>query len=881
VIASGERSIAAGGDLGIAITGDGNVVLTPEALDFAATVVPPPGSGNLPAPSSDLFLGREDELLRLRREVQSAGPMGPPAVAVHGLGGVGKSSLALHYAHTHRTSYCLVWWIDASSPERIDAALADLAGFLVPYWAETASAAQRTAWATSWLQRHPGWLLVHDNVENPADLRRHLGALPDGHHLATSRRATGWRHLARTVPLEVLSAQAAVDLLCRRAWDGPAPTPSEREQAVALAGTLGFLPLALEQAGAYLAQTRSDIATYRQHLGDLLDEPTEDIDPQRTVGRIWAVTLDTLTERDPLAVSILAALSWLDPDGCPRDLFHHLAPRVTEVDRALGRLHAYSMVTLSAQEVGVHRLVQAVLRTPPPGHPADRPLPGRADAEQAVAHAVFPEGRHQETVDEDRLAALVPQVLALTATARLGPVADDFRDLALATSAYLMDQGQRARALPLLEALADQSEREDGPEGPDTLTLRNLLALSFMDAGDLRRALPLLEETLALRLRVLGPDHEDTMASHMNLALARAETGDLERAVPAYEEALAAMERALGKDDALTLMCRNNLADAYSAAGEPSRAVALHEANLALCKTALEQYRRLLGAEHPETIRCRAQLADVARKTGDLGRSVQLWEEAVAQLERVRGKHHPETLTCLDNLALAVDDAGDVERAVALHRDALASAERTLGAEHRGTVTIRGNLASALVAAGDVEAAAPLLEVCVDQRRKILGDEHPDTVLGRHLLAYAYAEMGDLDRAVPLYQVAAVQHVEVLGAEHPETLKCRSHLAGVYSAAGRHQEALELYEATLSGYQSAFGADHEATMTCRNNFAVACGAAGRHDLSVALHEANLVHLERVLGRGHPDTENSRRNLAVARKGAAKPALRGWRLPFRR
>ncbi|WP_445281992.1 hypothetical protein [Streptomyces sp. DSM 118148] len=147
---------------------------------------------------------------------------------------------------------------------------------------------ERAAWATLWLQWHPGWLLVIDNVEDPADLRHYLGTLPDGHHLVTSRTATGWHAIAPTMPLGLLDAGAAVDLLCTLAFGAEhVPTPAQRGDAAALAADLGYLPLTLEQAGAYLFETGTSPADYRKMLGRVMDAAAGGIHPERTIARIW------------------------------------------------------------------------------------------------------------------------------------------------------------------------------------------------------------------------------------------------------------------------------------------------------------------------------------------------------------------------------------------------------------------------------------------------------------------------------------------------------------------------------------------------------------------------------------------------------------------
>ncbi|WP_329614237.1 tetratricopeptide repeat protein [Streptomyces brevispora] len=788
--ASGEGAIAAQ-SIGVAVTGDHArfMMLSPQAVQSAKEAKAPPNTVNLPGSASGVFVGREGTLDRLRDMLTGSGDAAvTQAGAVHGLGGIGKSTLALRYAVRYRDTYTLVWWINAESPELIEAGLAALATRLCPHWAYGATAEERTAWAVAWLQWHPGWLLVFDNVEHPDRLRPYLGSLPGGHHLATSRKATGWHTIGPTLPLGLLDPAASASLLCKIAYDRRTPTPEQREEAEVLAAELGYLPLALEQAGAYLHQTGKEIASYRRALPRMLSKHSEGTDPERTVARVWNQSLKAIRERDPLAVTLLNAAAWLAPDNIPRTLLTPLAPDTDEaedaVDEALGVLHAYNMITLSGRTFSVHRLLQVVLRTPVPG--TGHPATGRTDAEQALLVSLPPSG-DPPPAGGGQWEVLMPHITALATNLPPASATDTTINLFDRAAMQAGEAGQRARAVPLLLAALAQRVRVLGDIHPDTLLSRNNLACAYQEAGDLARAVPLFEAALAQYEQVLGDAHPGTLLSRNNLACAYQEAGDLARAVPLYEATLAQYEQVLGDIHPDTLLSRNNLAYAYQEAGDLARAVPLFEATLS-------QYEQVLGDIHPDTLLSRNNLASAYRAAGDLARAVPLFEAALAQYEQVLGDTHPDTLRSRSNLAYAYRAAGDLARAVPLFEATLAQRVRVLGDAHPDTLSSRNNLACAYQETGDLARAVPLFEATLAQRVRVLGDTHPDTLSSRNNLAYAYQETGDLARAVPLFEATLAQRVRVLGDTHPDTLSSRNNLAYAYQETGDLARAVPLKE---------------------------------------------------------------------------------------
>jgi hypothetical protein len=398
--------------------------------------------------------------------------------------------------------------------------------------------------------------------------------------------------------------------------------------------------LAIEQAGAYMAETGTTPSEYL----DLLDrypaamyqETAEGGDAQRTMARIWRVTLDHLADT-PLSGHLLRLLAWYGPDDIPTTLLTNLGEEPA-LRKAIGRLTAYSMITHDQGVISVHRLVQAVTRTPDPDDPHRTPdtiVLARDNAIATLTAAL--NGRHPMN-PQDWLAyqTVLPHARALLD--HVTPDTDTHALCALAShlGAYFLEQGSVTTSVSLMERATRGLERIHGPDDSDTLISRVNLAYSYRSAGELGRAIPLYEATLLSMDRILGSDHPNTLRLRNDLASVYELAGDMSRAVPLFEAVLADRERILGTDHPDTLISRSNLAYAYQSTGDLEQAITLHETTVADCE-------RVLSRDNPEILRFRINLARAYRLVGALARSIDSYQGALVDSERILGKDHPAT----------------------------------------------------------------------------------------------------------------------------------------------------------------------------------------------------------------------------------------------
>ena len=605
-------------------------------------------------------------------------------VALDGMGGVGKTSLAIEYAHRHADEFDVVWWVPA---ERADLVETNLAGLAEPLGLTAGSDAE-AVWAA--LGRVASWLVIFDNVEDVEDVARFQPS-GGGRVLVTSRRRAA-RELGVAVPVTTFARSASLELLRARV---PGIDPVAADDVAEL---VGDLPLAVAQAAGYLDETETPAAEYARLLAD---QPEEVFPRQRhEVANPWQLSVDRLRVEQPAAVELLELCAWCAPDPVPLGLFTAAAARPGEgplaaalasggrawID-AVGTLVGYHLVQRDGDVLVTHRLVAAAARQAMPRERADDRLATLA----ALLHAVLPEETWSRPAGRPTWSQLLPHVLAVVerARGRREQAFDDVSWLADRAATRLQELGLLTSAIALFEKTLADRRRVLGPDHHETLTSGNNLALVYYEAGRLDDAIGLHERTLADRERTLGPNHRHVLTSRSNLAAAYQWAGRLDDAIRLHEQALADRERILGPHHPRTMNSRNNLALAYGSAGRLDDAIRLHQ-------QALADRERTLGPGHPETLNSRGDLAGAYQAAGRLDDAIREYQRALADREHAFGSHTPRTLDSRNDLALACQAAGRLDEAVGLFQRTLADAQHVLDTSHPRVTVYRTNLERAL-----------------------------------------------------------------------------------------------------------------------------------------------------------------------------------------
>jgi tetratricopeptide (TPR) repeat protein len=746
------------------------------------TALPP--VWNVPYRRNRTFTGR-DQLLGDLAAQPAAGGIAAGIHVLHGGGGVGKTTLAVEYAYRYRARFASVWWVRAEQPATLVGDYAELAGAVALEGAGQADQQLAVLAVRRWLEDHDRWLLILDNAEDPeapSGLRAPLARLVDlvpqlvhGQVLVTSRDAS-WEDYADLAELEVFTPLEGVAFLLAR-------SDSRDEQAAARLGELlGWLPLALEQAGAYVRQTRIPLATY---LDRLRQAPTLTVvrgrpryrHPADTIATTWQLSVERVRPT-PGAVELLEVCAFLGPEEIPRELFSQaldpppdelavLAGDSFTVDEAVAGLRRFGLVKADEQVLTVHRLVQAVVRDGLDPEVRQR----RLQTAERLVLASFPD--HPDVAVWPTAARLLPHAIAVTDHANAQGTNSALTGRLLnRTASYLRRRAQFTQARALLERALTINTAVLGPEHPEVLTSFDHLGDTLYALRELPAARQAHERALAIRANQLGPDHPDTARSLDLLGNVLRGLGDLSAARTHYERALTIRRSQLGPDHPETAQSLEHLGLALQGLGELASARQVQEQALAVREARL-------GTEDPAPAESLNSLANVVAEQGDLPTARVLHERALAIRETQLGSDHPHTAWSLNNLGTVLVDQGHLAQGRALLERALAIREARLGPDHPETAWNLHNLAKVLHKQGDMAAARSLHERALAIRETRLGPDHPDTAHSLHNLANVLADQGDLAAARNLHQRALAIRETSLGPNHPRTTRSRRSLAAV------------------------------------------------------------------------------------------------------
>ena len=740
------------------------------------TEFPLPGRGpdisNLRA-SDASFVGRRGEieaiyaLLHPVRDARTAVPSDPDAVVVHGLGGIGKTELVLQYAWEHADEYDLIWWVQAGTPVSAINDLIDLAKKLNLVEAANHDEVVINLWSA--LRQRDRWLLVFDDVDEPALIREsYWPAIKRGHVLVTSRAATGWESLtSRALRLTALSPQEAEDFLTRRIPGASTDLRTTRE----IAESLDCLPLTLVQAVTYVREAGTTLSAFRDLLREQFDEVIEASQRKtnEVAGGYSLVLMLSAQNQAPAARDLLALLSMFESKNIPRRIITQhadvLPPQLSVAmadqlahDRTVRELSRFSLIEAFTDRFNVHKVVQATVRS-----------------------ALTP--------DEQRLWCQVAIRLLRRAFPRYPE-----EHTAWSTCAFLMPHVEAATVVA--ERLEQIDER--------TAHLLLLAGIYLHGRCDWRQAQGYLRASMDIRRTLFGENDLSVAECLYHLGQSQFPLAQLEEARASAEQALEIRERLLEPVHPLIAEALTRLAEILrESATENDRAVA--------CTERAESVLRNVGANEAAIADTLLIRGTILRNMGRVGDALRAQRQSLALNEQFRasGPSSIEAAMNHANIGVIYRDLGQWERAREEFEIAITIMEPSLGEEHLEVAQAKKYLGDIFWRTGELAAAHRLLTQVTEIHRRRPGEEHK--------LAACLAKMGSIQlasrevtRAKKSLEDAYAIYARTYHNQHPYVAKVLSRLAPVYTAMGQDEHAERTLLRAQNILEGSYGRFHPA-----------------------------------------------------------------------
>jgi hypothetical protein len=858
--------LLSGNQFGGPVTIGDITINVPQAASAPWTKVRVVGSIPLPAPN-----------IQQRTTLLTCAENGPPSgqFVVSGMGGVGKTQLAVAFAREliSRDQLSLVVWVPASSRTEVLTAYAAAA-----HAAELGADAPEEArirfrdWLSTTDRR---WAIILDDLSDPADLRELWPPnVPSGTTVVTTRRRDTTLLATRTlIDLDVFTPDQSRAYLTERL------TPHLADDIDGIGADLGYLPLALSHAAAYLLDRNLRASAYRRQFADqkrqlpkLFPAASQlfDSDTSATVATTWSMSIEHADEQEPrrLARPLLALASLLDPNAIPLAVFDAAATRdylaavtmgdcddgagvdASDIQSGLANLRRFNLISIADPVVRVHALVQRAVRETLPRDQLIRVVRCAADALKQT----WP------IVEQGSDAALVlwlrsntGMLVELLATENLWASAENAGEVVLRRVESISNAALARAAFDEATRLYEQTDRQLGAQHRITLKARHHIADITGELGDPGGAVRAYEALLADDLRYLPPDHPDTLHTRSNLAYRRAEAGDPWGAAAAFAALRDDYIKRSGPDHLDSLTTEQLYADCLGETGDAHGAITV-------LQPLLEKELRILRPKHPHTSVTRNSLAQWRGTCGDTASAVTLMRQVLADRLDTRGPDHVATLNARTNLAQWLGKAGDPATAASMLEVVAADRIRLLGARHLSTMTTLRALIRWHGECGNAAGAVAALDQLLIEMDATIAPQHPEILRTRFDLGHWRARAGDLPGALAALDDVLRAQTMVLGADHPETLATRNDLAWWRGTAGEARTAYDELCGVLADRIRVLGADTVDTLATRSALAHWQAESGDADGACADLVELLEDCDRILNPGHPLTVSVSREL---------------------
>ncbi|KAJ6016957.1 hypothetical protein N7451_000336 [Penicillium sp. IBT 35674x] len=774
---------------------------------------------------------------------------------LHGLGGIGKTQLAVCFARKHKHDFTAIFWLSgkdrATLLQSLSSVLPRLPG--KPLKNEAANddeIEQRARDVLEWLTQdgNSRWSIIFDNIDQYSpidsgvrdayDITKFFPAADHGSILITTR-LSGLTQLGESFPIPKLESTEAIQLLLNNSGLSKSNTVEKLKRSpdtLALAERLDGLPLAIVIAAAFMRETGTSITQYLEYY----QQSWSDLQSQSSPGRqyqqgnilqTWMISYHEIWNRDPNAAKLLLLLAHFDN----RDIWYELvqsASNSLDVPEWLKK----AITNRLGFQVCVKPLIEfSLLET------------NRQDGSYAI-HPVVQDWCYHMTSIGKIVNPIQLFELALISIGYSVPNTNDRNYAEL-----------ERRLLPHAAALRNNQFFSDN------ITLwRGFhgLGVLYSDQGKLKEAEKMYQRALAGKEKALGPNHTSTLDTVNNLGNVYSDQGKLKEAEEMYQRALAGKEEAFGPDHMSTLDTVNNLSILYKDQGKLKEAEEMHQ-------RALAGKEKALGPDHTSTLDTVNNLGNVYSKQGKLKEAEEMYQRALAGKEEALGLNHTSTLDTVNNLGLLYFNKGKLKEAEEMYQRALAGKQEALGPNHTSTLDIVNNLGNVYKDQGKLKEAEEMYQRALVGKQEALGLDHTSTLMTVNNLGNLYRDQGKLKEVERMYQQALAGYEKALGLDHTSTLSIVNNLGNLYKDQGKLKEAEEMYQRALVGKQETLGPDHISTLRTVNNLGNLYKDQGKLKEAEEMYQRALAGKEKALGPNHTSTLRAVNNLSLLYKSQGK------------
>ncbi|KAI5841718.1 hypothetical protein BZA05DRAFT_344772 [Tricharina praecox] len=737
-----------------------------------------------PSWANSCFVGREEVLSRLENLLSPDGER-PRRAAMHGLGGVGKTTIAIEFCRRWKKAQPgdHIFWIHGESHEAFNMSYLELGKEAAIDGHGTTRgepSRQGLGEVKKWLDSPASgnWIMIIDNFDDIDSYPEKYLPIQRGAILYGTRDGAIVLNRAYVPPdagvdINAMTEAEGVEMFSKLLSIDEAPSHHIFE----LLSHLEKLPLAIEQAAAFIRVTRVGVLAYMEmfkecerNQRELLEEqlPSTNLDRRpesRAVMTTWRLTFSKIQDTSPDSVKLLEYMSFLSSDDISEELLRGLPFLSNQSDvrfkKAFGPLISFALIyKLESPSFRLHRLVGLYIRTKMDSDDPHR----RNHLLKIISEMLSNNFPHDMFGNYARCLYLFPHAAAVVSHDGNATISNPPRNLKILLSLFMLDKGDFPGALVGLQKQLDLWENTLGKEHPDTLRIVSYMAIGFLYLADYDKALVWYQRALDGREKALGKDHLHTLNTITDMAGVFKLQRDYDKASLFYQRALEGKEKILGKDHADTLDTVTDMADMFTSQGNHGKALEWYQ-------WALDSREKIHGKDHPDTLRTVSDMACVFTSQGNYGKALVWYQWALDGREKTLGKDHRDTLDTVHDMADVFTFHGDRDKALVWYQRALEGKEKILGNDHLDTLGTVTDMALLFTSWGDYGKALMWYQRALDSKEKTLGKDHPDTLDTARDMAALFTVQGDRDKALVWYQRVIDGYEKVLGHEHPTTLR--------------------------------------------------------------------------------------------------------------